>query len=68
MDGDFEKFPYAKYDEALESAKNGNYEDAITAFEALENYNNINQQVIECKYNWAIQLTEAGNYTKAIHA
>lgn len=66
LDGDFEKFPYAKYDEALNLSKGGNYEAAITLLENLGNYNNSKRQIVDCKYNWAVQLSESGEYKKAV--
>ena len=58
--------PNSKYYAAIALMEAGNYEDAITAFEAMEGYKDSEAQIESCKYRAAVALMEAGNYKDAL--
>lgn len=74
--------PNGKYKDAVALMDAGNYEEAITAFEAMEDYKDSVQMIEACeqgiidreiaildgKYNDAVALMEAGNYGEAVSA
>lgn len=64
-----------RYQAALSMVENGEYEEAITAFEALGDYSNSAEQLETCQtaikdrdYNAAVALKEDGKYEEAITA
>ncbi len=60
--------PNVQYNEAIELYNAGQYEEAITAFEALDGYKDSVTQIVECKYQLALGLYNAGKYDEAITA
>ncbi|MBR4635510.1 MAG: tetratricopeptide repeat protein, partial [Clostridia bacterium] len=60
------------YNTALELYNAGKYDEAITAFKALNGYRDSEDQIINCetaiKYNAALELYNAGKYDEAITA
>lgn len=61
--------PYVKYTIACKNEAQGNYSDAITIFEGLENYKDAPMNVERCKYEWALTLLNTPtdeHYEKAI--
>ncbi len=67
--------PNSKYNDAVDLMEAGKYEEAISAFEAMEGYKDSNNKIGECNtgirernYNTALSLMEAGNYEEAIVA
>lgn len=60
--------PNNKYRAAVALMEAGNYNDAISAFEAMEGYKDSEAQIVSCKYQQAVELMEAGNYKDAIPA
>ena len=60
--------PNSKYNEAVKLYEAGKYEEAITAFEALDGYKDSEDKIKLCKYDQAIKLYEAGKYEEAIAA
>ncbi len=65
--------PNGKYNEAIALMDEGKYQEAISAFEALEGYKDSKEKISECntgildaKYNEAVVLMDAGKYTEAI--
>lgn len=60
--------PNNKYRAAVALMEAGNYNDAISAFEAMEGYKDSEAQIVNCKYQQAVELMEAGNYKDAIPA
>ena len=60
--------PNNKYRAAGALMEAGNYNDAISAFEAMEGYKDSEAQIVNCKYQQAVELMEAGNYKDAIPA
>lgn len=61
-------FPEGKYEKAQELLANGQYEDALAAFEALGDYEDAAQRVLEIRYLQAEQLLADGRYEEAIDA
>ncbi len=57
--------PSAKYNAAVKLYESGKYEEAKTAFEAMEGYKDSKEQIINCKYKIAIGLLESNKYTDA---
>lgn len=67
--------PSSKYNAAMKLYKEGKYDEAITAFEALDDYLDSKTQIEKCniaikdeKYNTAIKLYDAGNIIEAYEA
>ena len=67
--------PNGKYNDALALMEAGRYEEAISAFEAMDGYkdsvekiNDCNTAILDRQYNDAVVLMEAGNYEEAIVA
>ena len=67
--------PNSKYRNAVELYNSGKYDEAITAFEALNGYKDSEEQITKCeaaivdsKYNAAIEFYNAGKYDEAITA
>ena len=65
--------PNGKYNSALDLYNAGKYDEAITAFKALNGYRDSEDQIINCetasidsKYNTALELYNAGKYDEAI--
>ena len=64
--------PNGKYNTAVELYNAGRYEDAITAFQALNGYRDSSEQITKCetaikdaKYNAAVELIEKGDIINA---
>ena len=57
--------PKVNYDKAIIARENGQYEDAIAAFEALGNYSDAEEQVTATKYSYANALYANGNTENA---
>ena len=57
--------PDIKYKSAVKLMNGGKYTEAISAFEALDDYKDSNKKIIECKYNDAMALAKAGDTAKA---
>ena len=67
--------PNSKYNSAIALMKESKYEEAISAFEALEGYKDSVAKIVECntaildsKYNSAIALMKERKYEEAIFA
>ena len=60
--------PNKNYNAAVALMDAGQYEEAITAFEALDGYKNSEEQITECGYLRAAASMEAGQYEEAITA
>ncbi|MCQ2603381.1 MAG: DUF6273 domain-containing protein, partial [Clostridia bacterium] len=63
--------PQINYNNAVLLKENGKYEEAIAAFEALDEYKDSKQQITAIKdekYNVALNLYNAGKYSEAITA
>ena len=60
--------PTGKYNDAIALMDAGKYYEAITAFEALDEYKDSVTKIDECKYNNAIALLNAGNVVEAYEA
>ena len=60
--------PNCKYNDALVLMDSGKYEEAVTAFEALDGYKDSSDKIMECKYNIAVALMDEGEYEEAIAA
>jgi len=61
--------PTNKYNNAVALMESGQYNEAISAFEALDGYKDSVAKIDECidgKYNAAVALMEASNYSEAI--
>ena len=65
--------PNNKYNKAIALMNNGNYDEAIIAFENLDGYRNSNEKIQECNnaimdgnYNDAVALMNSGKYGEAI--
>ncbi len=56
----------ADYDKALSMYREGDYEQAIQAFEKLGGYKDSADKALESKYKYAESLYETGSYTEAI--
>lgn len=54
-----------KYNNAVALAEEGNYSDAIIAFQALGDYSNSKEKALECEYNHASKLEEDGKFAEA---
>lgn len=70
-----EIIPNSKYNSAMELYKAGEYEEAITAFQALDGYKDSEERITDCqtaikdyKYDSAMELYEAGKYVEAYEA
>ncbi|MGO5540984.1 tetratricopeptide repeat protein [Blautia sp. HCP3S3_H10_1] len=57
-----------KYDNAVALMENGDYEDAIDAFEEISYYSDSKEQILQCQYEQASALMEGGEYENAISA
>lgn len=57
--------PSVKYNSAVKMMNNGEYEDAITAFEELDGYKESENQIKECNYLNAKDLLDAKKYDEA---
>ena len=60
--------PNNKYNDAIALMNAGKYYEAITAFEALDEYKDSVTKIDECKYNNAIALLNAGNIVEGYEA
>ena len=67
--------PNGKYNDAVDLMNDGKYEEAISAFEALDGYKDSDNKIKKCntaivdrKYASAIDLMNAGYYEEAISA
>ena len=60
--------PTGKYNDAIALMDAGKYYEAITAFEALDEYKDSVTKIDECKYNNAIALLNAGNIVEGYEA
>ena len=60
--------PNIKYNQAVKLMESARYEEAISAFEAMDGYKDSKKNISECKYNSAIALMESGKYAEAISA
>jgi tetratricopeptide (TPR) repeat protein len=58
--------PNNKSNNAVALMNNGNYEEAIAAFDALNGYKDSTDQITECNYLKAVALMNNGNYEEAI--
>ena len=57
--------PAIKYHSAEKLAEAGSYDEAKAAFEALGDYSNSEEMVLEMRYQMACNLIDAGQYKKA---
>lgn len=57
--------PNGKYNDAVALMEVGQYEEAITAFEAMDGYKDSAEQILECKYLAAEALLEEGDTAQA---
>lgn len=67
--------PNSKYNNAVALMESGQYEKAISAFEAMDGYKdsitqiqNCNTAILDTKYNKAVEMADAGKYEEAIAA
>ena len=60
--------PNSKYNAAIELIESGEYEEAITAFEALGGYKDSADKITECSYGIAVDLKNSEKYEEAISA
>lgn len=60
--------PNSKYNQAIDFMEAGMYDEAISAFEALDGYSDSKDMIAECQYRKALFLMESGNYQEAITA
>ena len=58
--------PSVKYNSAVEMMNNGNYEEAIAAFEELDGYKESENQIKECNYLYATDFLNKKDYTNAL--
>ena len=58
--------PNGKYNDAVDLMNSGKYEEAISAFEALDGYKDSEIKIFECKYNQALALMDDEKYEEAI--
>ncbi len=58
--------PNGKYNDAVVLMNEGKYEEAVTAFEALNNYKDSADQITECNYCKAVELMNEGKYEEAV--
>ena len=57
--------PSVKYNSAVKKMNNGEYEEAIAAFEELDGYKESENQIKECNYLYASDLLDAKKYDEA---
>ena len=57
--------PMNKYYNAVSLMNEGEYKQALTAFEALHGYKDSNEKITECKYELAIALMDKREYDEA---
>ena len=57
--------PSVKYNSAVKMMNNGEYEEAIAAFEELDGYKESENQIKECNYLYASALLDAKKYDEA---
>lgn len=64
--------PTSRYNSAVSMMSEGNYEEAISAFEELDGYKDSAEKIVECglasQYDTAIALMELGKYDAAVAA
>ncbi len=60
--------PNSNYNAAVDLMNSGKYEEAITAFKAMDGYKDSADKISECKYKAAVELLESGKYEEAIAA
>ena len=60
--------PSVKYNSAVKMMNNGEYIEAIAAFEELDGYKESETQINECNYLCAVELYKAQKYDSAIAA
>ena len=58
-------FPSVNYNSAVKKMNNGEYEEAIAAFEELDGYKESENQIKECNYLYASDLLDAKKYDEA---
>ena len=58
--------PAVRYRAAVSLENEGNYDEAISAFEALGDYRDSAEQILACRYGAALAFADKGNYTEAI--
>ena len=58
--------PSVKYNSAVKMMNNGEYEDAIAAFEELDGYKESENQIKECNYLHATDFLNKKDYTNAL--
>ena len=58
--------PSVKYNSAVKMMNNGEYEDAIAAFEELDGYKESENQIKECNYLYATDFLNKKDYTNAL--
>ena len=57
--------PSVKYHAAISLKNEGNYNEAISAFEAMNGYRDSVEQILSCRYDSALALADKGNYAEA---
>jgi len=60
--------PKKQYHDAIALMEAGKYEEAIAAFETMQEYENSTDMITECQYLLAVETMEAGSYEEAIKA
>ena len=60
--------PSVKYNSAVKLMEAGKYEEAISAFTAMNGYKDSADKITECQYNAAVKLMDEGKYEEAISA
>lgn len=58
--------PIIKYNNAVKTMKTGEYDEAISIFEELGDYEDSTSLILDCRYNRAISLMDEGYYEEAI--
>lgn len=57
--------PNSKYNAAIKLFENGQYDDAITAFEAMNGYKDSEEKIESCKLQIALKMMDSGDYESA---
>ena len=58
--------PMHNYNAAVALMEEGNYQEAIAAFEAMDGYKDSNELISECHYRHAMELQQAASYSEAV--
>ena len=58
--------PNIKYNQAVKLMESAKYEEAISAFEAMNGYKDSSEKIVECKYNEASKLMNEDKWKEAI--